>query len=193
MGHRVLVAVILGVAFVSTACGPDPSGISRRKLRQPETIEGVPCTSYTTFYPDGRLSSCFLAEDSEVAGHLLPKGTRVEFDEMGRLDHCFLGRETEIEGHLCRGHGHEYMTAFHPSGRLRTCWLARAEEIDGVPCRRATMIADIVGGSVGATFYESGRLRGCEADRDFTREGRNFSRGDRVELDEEGALLAATP
>ena len=163
---------------------------TRRKLDSRETIGGLSCIRYAWTDADARLQSCFLDEAAEVAGHLLPGGTRIHFDDGGKINYCFLGRDTKVEGHMCRGKGHGYMTSFHPNGRLRLCWLAASAEIQGVPCRRATFLADLIGESVGVYFHPDGSLTGCELYRKLTVEGRTFRKGYRIELNPGGNPVA---
>src|SRR5437870_67050 len=100
----------------------------------------------------------------------------------------FLSRDTHIQGHLCRGGADAWETGFYPNGRLRLCWLADDEELGGVACRRATIWADVTGGSVGLWLWENGRLRQCEAAARFRVGGRAAKKGDTVRVDRRGVV-----
>src|SRR5262249_49634092 len=63
-------------------------------LVEPETIDGVTCQRGTfwgeitggvivKFHPDGKLKSCRLAADAQVAGRTYSKGQRIWLDEQG--------------------------------------------------------------------------------------------------------------
>ncbi|TFH00876.1 MAG: hypothetical protein E4H13_06300 [Calditrichales bacterium] len=101
-----------------------------------------------------------------------------------------------IQGHLCRGEGHEFMTAFYPNGQLKTAWLAQDETIQGIPCAKFKFLSAVLGwiegsGKNGSTvFYENGLLLYCELSENFTIEGRRFRRGDALRFDQEGKLVA---
>lgn len=171
---------------------PGLAGESRR-LREPETIDGVPCRTKAWFHDSGRLASCTLDAEATLEGRTLPAGTRVGLDERGRPGCVFLPGPTEIDGHVCRGKGHGFQTCFHPNGALRFCNLEQPEWIQGVPCQRSTFFIEIFVGRAGVTFHEDGRLRGCLLAGPFERDGRRLERGTRVEFDAEGALQEPSP
>lgn len=66
-------------------------------LRDPETIDGIPCQkstpwiwmtqggAATTFHDNGRLSSCLLSADVTIEGKVLGKGTHVYLDSDGKV------------------------------------------------------------------------------------------------------------
>lgn len=153
-------------------------------------IQGVPCTGMIDTFSNGNLESCTLARDTTVGGQELPAGTVVVFTPEGDFDWCFLPRETRIQGHLCRGSGHNFMTAFHPNGVLRVAWLAEDEVVDGIPCARFRFMATIFGGGGGTHFHDNGRLQSAALAEDFVIEGRSFKRYAVIELDPQGRLIA---
>jgi hypothetical protein len=164
--------------------------LRRVKLQTPTLIDGVLCDatgrSSAAFYESGRLESCPLYQADTLVGHQLKAGTWVYFDANGRLSRAWLSSDTELQGQICRGTGQGgWSVDFYPSGKLELCYLAHPAVIDGVPCRKASFWGEITGG-VQVTFYESGRLRSCRAARDFTLQGRKYSRGERVELTPDG-------
>ena len=149
-------------------------------------IEGIPCTDLAWWTEDGRLDSCYLAQDTRIGRVDLPKGTSVGLDEKGRPSCVFLPGDSEVQGLLLRGHGHDYQTCFHPNGKLRFGNLRRDTEIQGISCRRATFLIYVFIGNAGVTFHESGSLKGCLMAEDATVDGKTFRKGDRIELDEMG-------
>ncbi len=66
-------------------------------LRDPETIDGIPCQkstawiwmtqhgAATTFHDNGRLSSCLLSADVTIDGRSFRKGTHVNLDPDGKV------------------------------------------------------------------------------------------------------------
>jgi hypothetical protein len=166
--------------------------VNKRKLSEPETIDGVRCRDVAWIRDDGTLSGCFLDGEQAVDGRGLPAGTRIALDADGRLDWAFLPETTEVAGHRCRGGGHAFMTGFHPGGGLRLCWLAEDEEIDGVPCSKSTEVGEMWRGVFsrnrhgGVYFHANGRLESCRLSRELTLEDRVYEGGSRIELDAEG-------
>jgi hypothetical protein len=174
---------VLLVAVVTPACGDG------RRLRAPESIDGVPCERWAWQAEGGRLEGCFLAESADVRGRQLPAGTRIGLDEQGRLDCVFLPEDTEIDGHVCRGHGHDFQTCFHPNGKLRYCNLAAPETIDGVPCQRSGFFIEVFVDRAGVEFHDDGTLRGCLLAGPLELDGQRIERGNRVELDGNRAIV----
>ena len=90
---------------------------------------------------------------------------------------------TDIEGYQCRGHGHDFMTTFHPDGRLKLCWMPENRDIQGVPCAAFSFWADIFGNPSGVYFHANGSLAECRLSRDVTVGGVRFRKNDRIVLD----------
>jgi hypothetical protein len=110
----------------------------------------------------------------------LPAGTTVFFNKEGEFDYCWLSRPTVIQGFECKGHGHSTMTGFYPNGRLKYFWPPENLEVDGVPCKAT--------GFQSVSLHENGRLRMCRLSRATTIQGRAFTEGEDVALDENGTL-----
>jgi hypothetical protein len=157
-------------------------GMQRKKLAEPEDIQGVLCAEgYAWMHKAGGLGSCALSEDGQVAGVDLPAGTTVFFNEDGEFDYCWLSRPTLIQGFECKGHGHSTMTGFYPSGRLKYFWPPENLVVDGVPCKTT--------GFQSVSLHENGRLRMCRLSEAATIQGRAFQAGEDIALDENGNLV----
>jgi len=135
-----------------------------------------------------QLRNCALEADVKFAGAVIPKNSIVFFTSDGVVKKTFLARDTAIAGHVCRGGGDAWETGFYPSGRLRLCWLVKEETIDTIPCRRATILADVIGGRVGVWLHETGRLAHCEAATSFTVGSCRVKKGDTVNSDAAGNI-----
>jgi hypothetical protein len=157
----------------------DDGTLESARLTEPTEVEGYPCRGWISFHPNGRIEACDLARDTEVAGHLLPEGTRFFLEPDGTLDDVFLGRDTVIEGIPCNGGG-KIMAGFYPDGRLRYAFLAEDTEIQGVPCE-ASVFTEV-------SFHPDGKLAGCKLARAFELDGVPLKRGEVIELDPEGHL-----
>jgi hypothetical protein len=72
------------------------------------------------------------------------------------------------------------MTGFYPNGRLKYFWPPENLEVDGVPCKAT--------GFQSVSLHENGRLRMCRLSRATTIQGRAFTEGEDVALDENGTL-----
>jgi len=197
---------LLTAAILSAPGGPESGGSTpdqrpdrprpvRSKLRAPQEIEGIPCgPGYVWHFPDGRLHSCRLDRDATVRGADLPKGSTVAFRPDGTHAYVFLPRTTTIEGYECRGSGHNFMTVFHPDGRLKLCWMPKNRTVHGVPCAGFSVWADILTGNPsGVYLHPNGRLADCRLSADVTVDGKLFSRGKRIFLDEEGHPVPPRP
>jgi hypothetical protein len=172
------------------AATQEPVPVQAHRLRAPTVLDGTLCAKVgglldgrrATLYANGRLESCAIAGDIDWFGHRLPAGTWIFQHPDGAPRQAYLSRDTPLQGHRCRGTGWGgWQTTFHPNGALRTCWLAEGEVIDGVPCQRATFRGESRG-TTSTVFREDGSLLSCRAAADFTRAGRNFLKGERVEL-----------
>ena len=148
----------------------------------------VPCGSDVHFDTVRRLPRCTLAAEAVVGTSRIPAKSIVFIGANGRTEKAFLHHDTMIEGHVCRGGADAWETVFHPNGRLRLCWLAQDERIDGIACRRATIWADVTGGSVGVHLRSDGHLQQCEAATEMRIGARTAKKGDTIRLDEHGAV-----
>ncbi len=139
--------LFVAVAF---ALVPTAAGEAERRLAAPEVIDGVPCAGRVEFHPGGGLRRAVLSREHEVAGNLLPAGTRVSFLEDGRLRECHL----DAAGAVLSGRPLPKGTAvvFDGNGRMRNCLLPGDTLIEGRLCRGK-------GNNWSTGFYPNGHLR----------------------------------
>ena len=168
---------------------PHSAAVSER-LDAPQDIQGVPCTGYASFTPDGRLSGCILAREHSFGRVALPANTQVRrFHENLVPKDVHLGSDGVLDGHACLGRGPgEWMTGFHPDGRLAYCFLVADATIDGVPCRRGTFWGEVTGGVI-VSLHDNGRLAACRLAADVTIAGQRYTKGARIGLDPEGKVV----
>ena len=188
-------AVTLALVFpafvaLSGCYGPARSGPPATKLETPRDIQGVPCTGYVTFAPDGRLMSCILAREHAFGPIVLPAESFVKLRPDGSPESVLLRTSTPaiLDGHRCRGGGGGYAASFHPNGRLSGCYLVADETVDGVPCRHGSFWGEKTGGVV-VYFHDNGRLASCRLFADVTMGGKTYKKGDRVTLDPAGNVV----
>jgi hypothetical protein len=148
----------------------------------------VSCGSDVHYDTVRRLSRCTLAAEAVVGTSRIPARSVVFIGANGGIEKAFLAHDTVIEGHLCQGDADNWETVFHPNGRLRLCWLAQDERIDGVSCRRATIWADVTGGSAGVHLSSDGHLQQCEAATAQRLGARTAKKGDTIRIDEHGTV-----
>jgi hypothetical protein len=158
----------------------DDGSIAVALLGEPATIQGLPCRSWVRFHHNGKLSTCELAADAAVCGHMLPAASYLVFDEEGMLRSCFLAHDTLIQGYWCRGGPFKTATTFHPDGRLRSFFARDATTIDGVPC--VTSSHDAI------HLHGNGRLAGCRLAADVTRDAETLRKGQIVRFDDTGRV-----
>jgi hypothetical protein len=172
-----LVVSLLLCATPNPLTAQQQPALEHKKLASPAVIDGIPCAPtgswHAQFYPSGRLASCPLAVPTTLAGHRLPAKTWVQLTEAGRLEGVWLPQDSYLDAHLCRGSGNRgWSVTFHPTGALRLCFLAQEEVIDGIPCQKGSFWNELRGGNrTGVVLREDGRLKRCQAARDFTRNG----------------------
>lgn len=159
-------------------------------LAAPREVDGVPCREDVRLSASGKLASCVLDRETAFGAVRLPAGSRVYLDAEGSPKTVFLGADTRIDGHLCRdGHGHDYMTTFHPDGRLAFCNLREDEVIQGVPCSRSSFWIWVTHrGGAGTSFHVDGKLAECLLSADATLGGVTCAKGSRIRLDRDGRV-----
>jgi hypothetical protein len=181
--------LLLAASFPLQAAAQQPGGIEPLVLDAPTLIDGIPCDASGSFlrsrpvmvYPSGRLASCQLATETEVFGHTLPAETRIFLREDGSPRRALLSMNTFLQGVICRGGGRRsHETTFHENGSLMACWLFGDQEIQGIPCRGSSFWGDLRHGDPSVIFRDDGELQSCQASRSITHQGRRFTRGDRV-------------
>lgn len=155
--------------------------VAKGLLAAPATIRGVPCRGWVRLLEDGRLGSCELAAPATIQGHPLPAASYVWFDDDGRLLTVFLACDTTLQGWACSGGPWSIPTSFHPDGSLRAFVPREPVTIDGVPCASTTQAP--------VHLHAGGRLAGCRLAADAVVDGRQFRRGDSVQLDRNGRLV----
>tara|TARA_B100001105_G_scaffold74471_1_gene58711 strand:+ start:1563 stop:2084 length:522 start_codon:yes stop_codon:yes gene_type:complete len=155
--------------------------------------QDVLCSNKIEYYQSGNIEFCTLSSEDTLSGQPLPEGTGVHFTKEGVFNWCFLEQDTRIQEHLCRGGGHDFMTAFHPNGQLRTAWLAVDEVIQDIPCSKFRFLSAVFVGIHGKTgqtsFYENGQLRYCELSEKITIGGQSFKKKDAVIFNPDGKLI----
>ncbi|MBW7897096.1 MAG: hypothetical protein H3C27_18480 [Opitutaceae bacterium] len=146
-------------------------------------VAGRPCRQgWIHLHPNGTLAGFFAAQDITLARFTIPAGTWVSQDDQGVVVVCAFPRDVEIQGHLCRGGigGSEGVrTAFYRDGALKEFYSRKPGRIDGIPCKSNLLKA-------GITLYEDGRLQSAIVAEDFVHEGREYRKGDLLQLTPEG-------
>jgi len=128
-------------------------------------------------------------------GHRLPAGTWIRLHDDGSPDGAWLSRDTPLSGYACRGDGFkQWAVRFHHNGTLSLCFLRHDTVIDGVPCLRGTFYTEVRGGGrSGISVDSTGRLRRCQAARDFARDGRRYRKWEVVQLPASAAPGPTSP
>jgi hypothetical protein len=147
--HVRLFAGWLGT-FIAFAFAPAAEAATSRTVAGTELIDEVPCSGKVEFYDGGRLRRATLSREHEIAGNLLPAGTRVSFHEDGRLRECHLaGAGAVLSGRpLPKG----TKVVFDGGGRLRNCLLPENTVIEGHLCLGK-------GNNWSTGFHPNGQLR----------------------------------
>ncbi|MBX3192896.1 MAG: hypothetical protein KF819_38280 [Labilithrix sp.] len=77
----------------------DPEGrLLRRELSNHELIDGVPCASFCTFHPNGRLSGTSLSEPLEMPHGTIPAESVVTFADDGTLEAAMVAEACVLGG-----------------------------------------------------------------------------------------------
>ena len=119
--------------FAVFAFAPVAGAATSRSVIGTELIDGVPCSGKIEFHEGGRLKRATLSRDHEIAGNLLPAGTRVSFLEDGRLRECHLDAAGAVLSGRPLPKGTEVV--FDGNGRMRNCLLPEDTLIEGHLCR----------------------------------------------------------
>jgi hypothetical protein len=191
MTRWILLTALLLATTVLPSCyrHPDLGPLVDRELEAPQEVQGLTISGPATFYENGGLHSALLHREDTLFGHVFPAGSRITLRPDSTLNWTFLAHDAPLEGILCRGHGHDYMNAFHPNGRLRLAWLADDQVVQGVPCMGSSFWRDTFGGGVGVYFATNGRLIKAKLSEDVNIQGVAFEKGDHVRFDSLGVLL----
>jgi hypothetical protein len=136
--------------FAVFAFAPVAGAATSRSVIGTELIDGVPCSGKIEFHEGGRLKRATLSRDHEIAGNLLPAGTRVSFLEDGRLRECHLDAAGAVLSGRPLPKGTEVV--FDGNGRMRNCLLPEDTLIEGHLCRGK-------GTHWSTGFHPNGRLR----------------------------------
>ncbi len=150
-------------------------------LSESTEIDGLTYVGWLHRRSDGSVLGGSL-KDNETIGELpIPRGTWVSFDSEGHLASCHFSEPQTIQGHDCRGSGNGVkgpVVHFYPSGRLKFFFAPQDCVIQKVPC---------AGGLLnGVALHESGNLKSCTLTKSVTIDGRTYSAGTLLRLDEQG-------
>lgn len=146
-------------------------------------IRGYPCQSRIRFNANGNLDQFELSEEYVIQGLTIPIKSTVFLDDNGRLYKCWFSKNITIQGIPCKGSAFSRVTTtFYENGRLEWCFLSKPTIIQGIPCKAG--VFDIVG------FYPNGSLRTCTLGKHILINGRKYTQGTKVTLDENGNVLS---
>ena len=155
-------------------------------LERDETIAGRPCRrGWVQLHSNGVPAAFSAAKPIELPRVSIPPETWVIQNPSGEVKICAFPRDMMIQGHLCRGgagRAKGVQTAFYPSGALKQYFLRKNALIEGIPCKAGLLRQSI-------ELHENGRLKACVLSQDFSREGRDYKKGTRIEFDAAGRLL----
>jgi hypothetical protein len=129
-----------------------------------QKILSVPCLGTVKYHKNGKIKSCYLAQNYEVEGNLLPAGSKLFFWDNGNPSECWISKEANfygqllpaktsvffnrwghkfcfwlpkemrIQGHLIASTNDGIGNSLHLNGKLKAIWLAGDEDINGIPC-----------------------------------------------------------
>ncbi len=190
--RKLSITMLLGATLWMWFPATSPAQQKTNKPEKPNpsiAIQGIYCKEFVNYHPNGNILRCKLATPQTISNITLPENTLLCFNEDKTIHYFFLEKPTRINGHLCKGSGTNWMHTAYPNGNLKLIWLEEDETIQGIPCMAATALRDIFGGGVGVGFYENGKISRCKLAKDFTYQGRNFSKGDILKLDQSGQMM----
>jgi hypothetical protein len=172
--------LLILTCFGWVSAGAATTGIYRKTLDKPTAIQGYPCAKgYAWFYPDGKLESCAVSQETQFGEALLPRGSIISLGRDGRPEDAMMQHDAVVAGVKCSGGNwllgpsEGAVTAFFPSGKLKLCFLPEDKAVQGVPCARGTFWTAIAGHDEPVEFYEDGRLRSCGLAEDFGGQKKN--------------------
>lgn len=148
------------------------------RLSAPTRVDSMPCKRWVHRYDTGVLRGAQLAETARVAGHDLPGGSFLWFDEDGRLESAWLSEDTVIDGHACKGGAGKVATGFYPNGAVRAYFLRTDREVDGYLCDASAFHP--------VRLHPDGTLASCRLAAPATIDGVRFERGVVLTIDPEG-------
>jgi len=170
---------VVAVIVISAARAAEQPQLTRKKLDQPQTIQGYPCASeYAWFYADGHLQRCFVSRDTAFGEISIPTGSIVNLSQDGRPQYAMLAHDTLILGMKCSGGSplgpaEGAMTGLYPSGKFHHCFLAEDQVVQSVHCGSGGIFHAIVGQDIPVEFYETGKLKSCRLTADYAGRHRN--------------------
>lgn len=140
--------------------------------------EPCPCEPGTEnkHYQTELLQSCKLSKPMTVQGYPVKPGSEggdVAFTKEGQLVRFYLSEDFEVHGFPAQAKTGVELFA---DGSLRSLYLREGRELDGIPCTN------------GVTFFEGGKLRRCNVDKEVELSGHKVQPGDWITLDKDGKL-----
>jgi hypothetical protein len=179
--------IVLTCILSIQLCAAKPN-VYRKALAHSTEIQGYSCAKgYAWFYPDGKLESCAVSQDTQFGEALIPRESIISLKSDGRPNYAMLQHSSEIAGVKCSGGNwllgpsEGAMTVFYPSGKLQLCYLAGDQVVQGVPCMHEESILSVAYGIAvkrqnndpDIEFYESGKLRSCMLANDYGGQKKN--------------------
>lgn len=134
-------------------------------------------------------TGCTLTRDDTVFGRQMPAGTQLHYDTLRVLDFFVYPKNALFEGLELAGTPTGPYQFLYPNGTPRRLWLARTQDVQGIPCRGMSFWTEIVGRTSAVSFHPSGHFSACRLGRAALIRGVALARGDRVELDDNDALV----
>ena len=137
-----------------------------------------------------RIIGCTLTADDTVFSRPMPVGSLLHFDSAGTYKYFEFRKPTVYEKLLLAGGDDGPHHSVFPDGAPKIFWLETVQEIQGVPCRPMRVWTEIIGHSSEVLFHRNGKLKACRVGRALSLQGRSVEKGDRVEFDSAGLLIA---
>lgn len=149
-------------------------------------VKGVPCRRGEAWFGrKGELIGATLSREYSFGTRRFGAGSFFRYytarDE--RLNDVKLGRDQEIDGLPCLAGTTVW---FHPNQHVSSLHLASDRDVDGIPCAGGENLLSAL------NFHRNGRLAGAVLARDHVLVGREFPRGTRVSLDQNGGVAGVT-
>jgi len=145
------------------------------KLKKPKVVQDYPCKGKVSFKENGYIHEFTLSKDHKINGVIIPAESRIEIQIDQKL--IYLSKDTEIKGLLIQQTtGKDDFLLITDKGKLQEFTPKNNVEIENVPCKGSNKIY----------LYPDGKLWACTLSADHEINGKTYTEGTSILIDEKG-------
>lgn len=175
MKYLLIIVILLILSCSSTNERYDNGQIKEDYINKEELIHNFPSLGKITYYKSGAVESICLSKDFALSIGVIPRGSKVFFNNDGSLLRLESNKTINIYGADFIATEKRQMLFYPETETLKSAYLSVDSVILGVPCKasKATPVY----------FYPNGKIKSCKLSKNFTYNDVEYSINTKIYFD----------